>query len=290
LPEKLIGVSNFQKLGGSMRRDVIANILILAVALVLPGCATERLRDNTNEVGSTTTDMLYEMVLSNIALDRYFPSGSVLPWDFQVNNGTIAVNDTLQATGGVSAGAHTILMPSISLPETRALQQNWNVSPTNDVKLLDSLKTIYAFENCYFKKNYKDTKNDGPLPPSGDLKGTYRGLDVWVERTDDNAMKHLTNLVMLVNFQAEKPTPGRFDPTTKKWLPEVPDPKIAEYLGAYLSDLGDKSRAVPQHDQDGLSDAVAAAAEERGKSKASKPVNINGGGGIQALIATPPNN
>ena len=55
-----------------MQNNVSGFFTLATLTLALSGCATEQLRENTVTTGATTSDLLYEMALSNVAMERYY--------------------------------------------------------------------------------------------------------------------------------------------------------------------------------------------------------------------------
>jgi hypothetical protein len=120
--------------------------LLVSITVLSSGCATERLRDNTVSVASSTTDVFYYMVLENVARQHEEPGA--LPWGIQLSSGQVAVNDTQQLTGGYQETWPKVV-PSATLMQNRALQQNWNVAPVNNQAALLEMRKYFYLASCH---------------------------------------------------------------------------------------------------------------------------------------------
>jgi len=168
--------------------------LVLLAAITLTGCAADRLRENTLSAGVTTTDVIYEMVLSNIAMVRYYHGAAILPSYFSLSSGQVAVNQSAGLTAGASLGGlHGLVVPNVSVPATAALQAQLNLIPSTSIVLLMVLEKKYQDENS---RNH-DVYHDG-IPPPATLSGGYRGYQVWVDPDNKADMNHLTRFVITI--------------------------------------------------------------------------------------------
>ena len=176
----------------------IGTLTVLSAIFVLTGCASEQLRENTVETSATTSDIIYEMVLSNFAMMRYYNHAQTLPVDYKITTGNIAVNDSAGVTpGGTFGGVHGIVAPTVSIPLSRAVQQQWTVVPTTDARVFGALISLYSNEEAHAGTNYLTGSTRSPSRPST-LKGTYRGTVVWVDSDNMTAISELTHFTRLV--------------------------------------------------------------------------------------------
>ena len=181
-----------------MAATPVATVFVIFAVCVLTGCASEQLRENTVETSATTSDIIYEMVLSNFAMMRYYNHAQTLPLDYKISSGVIAVNDSAGVTpGGTYGGVHGIVAPTFSIPLSRAVQQQWSVVPTSDVRILGALMTLYTNEEACAGTNFLTSSFRDPSKQST-LKGTYRGTTVWVDPTNTVAIDELTHFTRLV--------------------------------------------------------------------------------------------
>jgi hypothetical protein len=120
-------------------RKLVSFVLIATGAVTLSACATSQLNRSTVATGRTATDIIYSMVLDNVALAKQLPGA--LPWHIKITQGTITINDSVTPTlGYMSAAAIT---RSIQLASTQSAQVSWTVVPVVDKPTLGTLQTYY---------------------------------------------------------------------------------------------------------------------------------------------------
>ena len=132
-----------------MRRALVLGVLIST----LFGCATQHaLRNNTVRTMSTLTDLEYQQVLDNVA--RFHDDPDTIPSFAVATAGTVSVND--QTGAGVSptysptltfaqqgGGALPILSLLFPLTASRAVTENWSLTPITDADNLRRLRCAY---------------------------------------------------------------------------------------------------------------------------------------------------
>jgi len=176
-----------------LNRYASCGIILTMLSLSLTGCSTGTLRDVTSETASTSTDIIYQEVLSNIAMARFYKGAKVLPSSYDIVGGQIAVNDSIGITTGVTYASITHLFtPSVSLPATRAFQKTWNVTTQDNVQCLKDLADKYH-SYAFDKPNAQYFHSDVIIKPDS-IAGKYRGDTVWVDADDTDAMNALYSL------------------------------------------------------------------------------------------------
>lgn len=132
-----------------MSRDV----LFIGLLSTLSGCATHRaLRDDTVNTTNTLTDLQYQQVLDNVA--RFHANPDTVPSFAVASAGTVSIADT--AGAGVSptysptltsalqgGGALPILSLLFPLTTSRAVTENWSLTPITDADNLRRLRCAY---------------------------------------------------------------------------------------------------------------------------------------------------
>src|SRR5436190_1002814 len=118
----------------SMRTRAILTFLLVGVC----GCTHTQLRRDTISVGSTISDIQYQMVLSNIAMFKV--DENALPWGIKLTQGSIGVNDSADSS-------FTYTWPGTSrqlgVSGSRQLSQSWTVVPVTKPDELEKLQGVY---------------------------------------------------------------------------------------------------------------------------------------------------
>src|SRR5438105_8030175 len=132
-----------------MRRSLLA----IGLLSTLNGCATHlALRNDTVQTTDTLMDLQYQQVLDNVA--RFHADPDTLPSFAVASAGTVSVLDT--AGAGVSptysptltsaqqgGGALPILSLLFPLTASRAVTENWSLTPVTDADNLRRLRCAY---------------------------------------------------------------------------------------------------------------------------------------------------
>ena len=121
-------------------RRVLLAAVAAALCAALTACATAQLRRSTVATGHTATDIIYSMVLDNVAMAKDLPGS--LPWHIKITQGAITIQDSVTPTlSYVSAASIT---RSIQLAGTQSAQVSWTVVPVVDQPTLETLQNYYA--------------------------------------------------------------------------------------------------------------------------------------------------
>lgn len=119
-------------------------LMTILIAMSFSGCSTGTLRDVTSETGGTSTDILYEEALTNLAMIKFYSDQKVLPASYEIVGGNVAVNDTAGGmTGSTYASGNHLFTPSLTLSGQRVFQKTWNVTTQDNIDCLNRLKIIY---------------------------------------------------------------------------------------------------------------------------------------------------
>lgn len=73
----------------------LLHVLLLTTVSWTSGCLTAQVRERTNSLATTTTDLLYQQVLDNLA--RIYDDPDTLPYLDMPSSGTAQVQQELQA-------------------------------------------------------------------------------------------------------------------------------------------------------------------------------------------------
>ena len=123
-----------------------------ALCVAMTACATPQLRSSTVAAGRTATDIIYSMVLDNVAMAKQLPGS--LPWHIKITQGAITIQDSVTPTlGYMSAAAIT---RSIQLAGTQSAQVSWTVVPVVDQPTLGKLQHYYASAATGTDPSYKN--------------------------------------------------------------------------------------------------------------------------------------
>ena len=128
-------------------------ILLIALLPLLSGCKTQCvLRDNTVRTTNTLTDLHFQQVLDNVA--RFHDNPGTVPSFAVATAGTVSVLDTTDV--GVSptysptlspsqqgGGALPILSLLFPFSASRAVTENWSLTPITDADNLRRLRCAY---------------------------------------------------------------------------------------------------------------------------------------------------
>src|SRR6266446_8483053 len=150
------------------------NLLVIGLLSTLSGCATHlALRNDTVRTTNTLTDLQYQQVLNNVA--RFHANPDTVPSFAVASAGTVSIADTTGA--GISptysptltsamqgGGALPILSLLFPLTASRAVTENWSLTPITDADNLRRLRCAYrllvmgeATPNCqYCQKQMKE--------------------------------------------------------------------------------------------------------------------------------------
>jgi hypothetical protein len=132
---------------------MIRATLLIGLLSGLSGCATHvALRNDTVRTTNTLTDLQYQQVLDNVA--RFHADPDTVPSFAVANAGTVSVADSVGA--GVSptysptltlaqqgGGALPILSLLFPLTSSRAVTENWSLTPITDADNLRRLRCAY---------------------------------------------------------------------------------------------------------------------------------------------------
>lgn len=167
----------------------------------MSSCATvPTLKSSTVSQGRTALELIYEMVLDNLAAIRQEPES--LPWHLKVTQGGVGITDTaapnLSFTWPPTAR-------TAGVNGSRQWAVSWTVVPVLDGKVLRDLQRRYRHEvGNEFSKYY----GEGPTEPNKKLLSTqYDGRSLWV-RPDQMAhfMILVTDILKLAPIEAvDKP-------------------------------------------------------------------------------------
>jgi len=155
--------------------------------VLLSGCSTvSTLESTTLSQGRTATEIVYSMVLDNLAMIQQEPNA--LPWHLKITQGGIGITDT-------ATPSFTFTWPTIArtaeISASRQWAVSWTVVPVQDKQTLLDLRLRYQREvSDDFLKYYEVAS----APPSDryTLYGRYRDTYVWVRQGE---MEHVGVLV-----------------------------------------------------------------------------------------------
>lgn len=128
---------------------------VLAVALLMSGCASTQLNFNTVDVTSSVADLMTRQVLSN--LGRYIDDPEALPAQADIAAGTVQTSNSVTpvitgplsrslvfgATGAITSS--TAAGSAATGTFSDGWQQNWNLAPITDANTLRNLRAIYRY-------------------------------------------------------------------------------------------------------------------------------------------------
>jgi hypothetical protein len=122
-----------------MRRG---SVLVLA-ALMTAGCTHTILRNSTRHQAATLTDLQYQQVLDNLALQAACPGA--LPYFAVTALGLTQVSDTGTSMDSVipNNGIRGLTSGIYNITSSRTLQENWTVVPVMDPDRLDRMRCLY---------------------------------------------------------------------------------------------------------------------------------------------------
>jgi hypothetical protein len=120
-------------------RPVLAAVAA-ALCVAFTACGTTQLRRSTIATGHTATDIIYSMVLDNVAMAKDLPGS--LPWHIKITQGAITIQDSVTPTLGYMHAA--AITKSIQLAGTQSAQVSWTVVPVVDKPTLQTLQMYYA--------------------------------------------------------------------------------------------------------------------------------------------------
>ena len=165
-------------------------LLPLALLLTLSACTTvSTLRSSTISQGSTATEIIYEMVLGNLAMIH--KNNDALPWHLKITQGGIGVTDSASPT-------FSITWPTLSrtsgISATRQWAVSWTVVPVLDKQTLLDLRGRYRSELEHYDIYYEEGFAPPPDVPSGKFGGKY----IWVRQG------HMNQFVTLVTDILDK--------------------------------------------------------------------------------------
>jgi len=157
-------------------------LLGVTIAFALAGCSTaSALRASTVATGRTATDIVYAMVLDNLATIK--ADSNALPWHIKVTQGSIGVTDNANPPN------FGITWPHISRTTTASVSRSWAVSwtvvPVIDKVTLEDLRGRYRMEAADNFDTYYGTGS----PPSD---APVTGSGIWVK---PGQLGHFTTLV-----------------------------------------------------------------------------------------------
>src|SRR5579872_2238154 len=155
------------------------NASFLATLLGFCGCTSNQLSISSEAQNSSLADLQYRMVLDNLAMFKV--ASNSLPWHMTISSGSVTINDAATAAGGFSSmramsPAKPLLSPSVGGNASRAVQDQWNVTPVVDTNVLVTLEAIYNEEAS---KDWFTTSRILPRP--GVLRGRYGATYVCVK-------------------------------------------------------------------------------------------------------------
>jgi hypothetical protein len=135
------------------------SFLLLAVVVLVSGCASTQLNYNTLELGSTADKLLAQQVLHNI--EKFIDSDTAIPAQITITSGTAsttnslspsftspldnAVQTTVAATTRAFSFQGTRPAASASLSGSDTWAQNWGYSPITDAYQMRRLRALYRF-------------------------------------------------------------------------------------------------------------------------------------------------
>lgn len=174
---------------------MVLKFVIALAAAILCGCTNTALQRSTIAVGSSVTELQYQIVLGNLAMFRArHPAAEsapdILPWHVKITQGSIGVTDTLQ-------GTVTLVAPNISrttqLSGTRAWAESWTIVPEIDHEVLRKLQTLYfcVATDPTFLSYFAEGERRSPDEPSGSYGN-------WIVSVRANSRQVLTNLTLAV--------------------------------------------------------------------------------------------
>ena len=121
-------------------KTILPTVLSTVAVFALSACATTQLNRSTVATGRTATEIIYSMVMDNVAIAKQQPGA--LPWHIKITQGSITISDSVTPTlGYMSAAAIT---RSIQLAGTQSAQVSWTVVPVVDKPTLGTLKNYYS--------------------------------------------------------------------------------------------------------------------------------------------------
>jgi len=173
---------------------------------VLGACTATALRKSSVAVGSSVTDLQYQIVLDNIAMFRDAQRQpnkvlNILPWHAKITQGSISVNDTVTPSFMITA-------PNVSrqaqISFDRAWSESWTLVPEVDPVKLFRLRSLYV---CIaLDEQFEDYFGEGSSAP-GSLSGRYRATTVWIKTDHLSTLTDITLAVLAAapTTAAERP-------------------------------------------------------------------------------------
>lgn len=158
-----------------MVKKRILSAIFFPFVVLLPGCATHQLQSSTVATGRTATEILYSMVLDNLAMFVVEPNA--LPWHIKITQGAITINDSFTPTlSYVKAAA---ISRTVQLAGSQSAQVSWTVVPVVDKTTLVALQGIYQ-EAAKSASNPTLTTIYAPIKSGTKPCGSYQGKQVCV--------------------------------------------------------------------------------------------------------------
>ena len=116
---------------------IICFVLLLGFA----GCTSVQLKYNTLQQGQSLTDLEYEMVLDNIAMQKDSPGA--LPWHATITKASITINDVVTPSGAYEDRDAAEQHPQPGHFAETTWQGDWTFTPVVDPSVLTNLLAIY---------------------------------------------------------------------------------------------------------------------------------------------------
>jgi hypothetical protein len=123
-----------------MRGSVFA-LALLQILWFAPGCTHIQLRKHASQQHRTTTDLVQQQVMDNIA--KLAADPSAWPQYSGIAEGVTQLTDLGEGTAGLKWNARSIVEESLGLKASRALQENWRMQPVNDASRLRAMWAVY---------------------------------------------------------------------------------------------------------------------------------------------------
>lgn len=128
----------------------LLNVLLLGVVSCTSGCLSIQVRDRADSLATTTTDLLYQQVLDNLA--RICDDPDTLPYLDMPSSGTAQVQHELQAgytptfdliTAGAFVGRMILDHQSSTVSGSQTVNESWSIAPLSNPDRLLLMKGAY---------------------------------------------------------------------------------------------------------------------------------------------------
>lgn len=203
----------------------VSVLVLVVISLSSLGCTHAQLRRSTNHHIQTVVDIQHQQVLDNLARFQVYPDAT--PYFAVPGSGTTSVRDAGSGTATLTWNPTTLISEALSLNGSRAISENWSLTPINEPARLNAMRCAYqhavegysSSDDCIdcgelFRAWHPDMKDGESVPPcllgpgwygvgcKSDIPdcacavGNYCDTYVWITPSGYDSLNKMTMLIL----------------------------------------------------------------------------------------------